>query len=662
RPSVRTVPPRNDVAPTLVEEAKGELKDRVRFRGFAYEETRPDEGTYVLKADEAIGFREDGNQVFRLKDADLESTNTRKERVTLTAPRAEFSQTSRKIRVEGGVRIQGEGISLTGAAFRYLPDTRSFVSEGPVSAFAAGLTGRARSGRLESEAGVVHLEGEVRVRGRDDTNSALSLTAPRAQLSREGRLDADGGVVLKTDEALLRARSVTRTREAEGDHARADGDVELLVTATRPARGAEPGDGSPMRAEGDALDLVRNASGQPQNLDLSRAEPVARVDVLPTGSVPARRVLGPRFLATFAEGRLSEVLAPGGADSLEGSRLPVPVKPKSLGSGSASAAGSSTSTASRQLVAGSARLQFLEDGRSLDLAVFEGGVRLRDGESRTLLASRGTVRGREDSAVFEGTEAEAARFEDPKASIRARVLTYQRKLDQLDASGDVKAVFRDGSGRTLPGGKSGEPFNSNSATLRFMGPEKKAILTGNVKVWQNDSVLRCATLTLDDAAKELHAEGEVQASLRRRKNGPNGKPTGIIETITASGNSLTHQETRKVIRVEGKAVLLSGPWKLNADIADIKLGPEDSVQYAESRGNVVLEDQTTRRRGEGQKAIWRPEQDLVTLDGTPATAFDGIGNRVTGAQLRFKQGQSRIDVESSTETGIEVIARPPGKT
>jgi lipopolysaccharide export system protein LptA len=263
--------------------------------------------------------------------------------------------------------------------------------------------------------------------------------------------------------------------------------------------------------------------------------------------------------------------------------------------------------------------------------------------------------------VFEGTDAEAARFEDPKASIRARVLTYQRKLDQLDASGDVKAVFRDGSGRTLPGGKSGEPFNSNSATLRFMGPEKKAILTGSVRVWQNDSVLRCATLTLDDAAKELHAEGDVQASLRRRKNGPNGKPTGIIETITASGNSLTHQEARKVIRVEGKAVLISGPWKLNADIADIKLGPEDSVQYAESRGNVILEDQTTQRRGEGQKAIWRPEQDLVTLDGTPATAFDRIGNRVTGAAA-FQAGPIAHRRGIQRETGIEVIARPPGKS
>jgi hypothetical protein len=56
--------PRDDVAPTLVEEAE-ELKDRVRFRGFAYRRPAPTRGTYVLRADEAIGFREEGNQVFR---------------------------------------------------------------------------------------------------------------------------------------------------------------------------------------------------------------------------------------------------------------------------------------------------------------------------------------------------------------------------------------------------------------------------------------------------------------------------------------------------------------------------------------------------------------------------------------------------------------------
>ena len=59
-------------------------------------------------------------------------------------------------------------------------------------------------------------------------------------------------------------------------------------------------------------------------------------------------------------------------------------------------------------------------------------------------------------------------------------------------------------------------------------------------------------------------------------------------------------------------------------------------------------------------ATWNPETDTVTLEGTPATALDGKGNRMTGARLTFRQGQSRVDVESGPGVGSEGSYKPEG--
>src|SRR5262249_60686645 len=81
---------------------------------------------------------------------------------------------------------------------------------------------------------------------------------------------------------------------------------------------------------------------------------------------------------------------------------------------------------------------------------------------------------------------------------------------------------------------------------------------------------------------------------------------------------------------------------------------------AEAGGSGRREARERRRRGEGTKATWRPTTDLVTLDGAPATAVDGKGNRLTGAVLTFRQGRSRVDVESSTTVGSEAVLHPEG--
>ena len=52
--------------------------------------------------------------------------------------------------------------------------------------------------------------------------------------------------------------------------------------------------------------------------------------------------------------------------------------------------------------------------------------------------------------------------------------------------------------------------------------------------------------------------------------------------------------------------------------------------------------------------------DVVTLEGEPARAVDGSGNRLAGAVLTFRQGRSRVDVESAPGVKTEGVFRPEG--
>jgi lipopolysaccharide export system protein LptA len=121
-----------------------------------------------------------------------------------------------------------------------------------------------------------------------------------------------------------------------------------------------------------------------------------------------------------------------------------------------------------------------------------------------------------------------------------------------------------------------------------------------------------------------------------------------------------HREEERFVRLEGHATMTSGVFTMNSDVTDVRLAPDRTIEYTEARGNVLVEDRAEHRRGEGTKAVWRPRTETVTLEGSPATALDGKGNRSTGAVLTFRQGQSQVDVETNGSVPTETILRPEG--
>src|SRR5450759_1952119 len=155
------------------------------------------------------------------------------------------------------------------------------------------------------------------------------------------------------------------------------------------------------------------------------------------------------------------------------------------------------------------------------------------------------------------------------------------------------------------------------------------------------------------AASDVYKRQPVKG----RKPPPGGRAS---ETVNAAGDVLVHREAERFVRLEGHATMTSGVFTLSSDVTDIRLAPDRTIEYTEARGAVVVEDRADHRRGEGAKAIWRPQTEAVTLEGSPATALDGKGNRSTGAVLTFRQGRSQVDVETDGSVPTETILKPEG--
>jgi lipopolysaccharide export system protein LptA len=643
KPGARTEGARDPVAETLLREAGGK-RDTMRGRDFQYDETRATEGRYRVRATEAVKFEEKGEKIYRLKDVVFESREDAGERaVAVRAPRAELVEGSSAFRVFDGVRIEGEETSLSAASFRYDPTRRVLASEGPVAALRGGLVARAASGQLDVRDGRLVLDGSARMRGRGDGGRAVDLAAPHVVVSRDGKLEATGGAVLKTDRFVVRSESVSRIAEVDGSRLKAAGNAFLLVLSD----GNQPP--AATTAQGDVLEIRVDAAGQPSALEAAGpAAGLARLDLAPSVLAGARRARAPRFSGRFENGRIRELTVPERLDAAETGRVGGPA-----GSGL------------RTLVAGFARVLFQPDGRSIETATFEKGVESADGTRATLKAPHGTLRGRDETAVFSGDAGVPARYRDERGAITAHTLSWNAREERVDAAGAVKASYAPGAGQPgFLGGDGKSPFFSESDTLRLLTRVSKLLLTGSVRAWQNENVLRCGTLELDDVAKTLRAEQKVQAFFRRETTPVKGKkpPPGgrASETVNAAGDVLVHREAERFVRLEGHATMTSGVFTLSSDVTDIRLAPDRTIEYTEARGAVVVEDRADHRRGEGAKAIWRPQTEAVTLEGSPATALDGKGNRSTGAVLTFRQGRSQVDVETGGAVPTETILKPEG--
>ncbi len=631
-----------EVAETLVKELKG-VRDQVRFRDFVYDEDRADGQGFRIKASEAIGFRELGDEFYRLKDVLLEfkGVDPRSRGLVVGAPRAEFKQTSKAMKIFDGVFIERDGISIQASRFNYEPSRRALASDGPVTFVQGRLVGRAKKGKLDALDSVIALDGDVVIAGFDHENRPLHVRAGSVILRKDGGLLASSGVTMKTEDLVLRSRDFQRGVENEVEGLKASGNACVLMV-----RSAEDEAGLSAWAQGEEASVYRDATGVPQQLTLTRSVPLAQLDVAPGTSSGARSIVSDRLETRFENGRPAELLLPNPFVLSESMAL----SEKDPDAGF------------RTLSGTSGRLLLGPDGQTVTSAAITGPVTGSQGVTIKITGMAASYLAGDQTISVSGVPGTPATYEDRRGRVRADVLTFLSAKQRFRAEGSVKATFSGAEGVSFPGSEAKEPFYSESDSLEMFAAERQVVFTGAVRAWQRENVLRSARLLLDDKERFLRAEGDVKATFRRKTAGP-GKPAGIpaTEIINAFANTLIHRETEKLVRLEGKSTVVSGQWRLDADVTDIHLSASRTIESAEARGSVELDDPATKRHGQGDRATWFPATEVMTLEGNPAKAADGQGNRMQGAVLVFRPGKSRVDVETSKGVRSEGVFRPQEK-
>ncbi len=207
-----------------------------------------------------------------------------------------------------------------------------------------------------------------------------------------------------------------------------------------------------------------------------------------------------------------------------------------------------------------------------------------------------------------------ARMWQGDSIMEANEIELNRPANQLDARGNVNAVFQSAPSNPAKGAPSAPSLRpaSNAPPIAPSG-----VATGGAEAKPEVWNVRTSKLTYYDAESRAHLDDGF--------------------TAESKGGSITGQ---------------------NCDIYFVPVaqrspGASGGIDHAIARGHVVVLQDT--RRGQAERADYTAAAGKFVLSGGKPTLFDGDGNSVHGRQLTFFQADDTILVES--EEGVRTLTR-----
>jgi len=293
---------------------------------------------------------------------------------------------------------------------------------------------------------------------------------------------------------------------------------------------------------------------------------------------------------------------------------------------------------------------------ALEDATFARGVRFADGP---MFATSAAARYALKRGVLELTGSEPG-------SLSPHVLNAQIAVDatrvditlegpQMQATGAVKSVLQPakpgaeakGDGAKLPSMlKSDQPVNVAADQLAYDGTASRAVYTGNALLWQGETSIKSATLTIDSKTGDLSAAGPVTTATMLRQNDKKGG-TEKVSSIGTSKQFAYVDAVRKATYT-GDAHITGPQGDLTSPRVELFLQPSgDELERAEAYDGVTL-------RGDGRKTtgvrltFFGADQRYV-VTGSPVTIVDECGRETIGRTLTFFQATDRIVVDGNEQ-------------
>ena len=92
---------------------------------------------------------------------------------------------------------------------------------------------------------------------------------------------------------------------------------------------------------------------------------------------------------------------------------------------------------------------------------------------------------------------------------------------------------------------------------------------------------------------------------------------------------------------------------MSCDEAQLSLreeGEGSSVEWMECIGNTVFTDPTTKRQAEAERALYRPNDDVVELFGSPAKFSDAQVHRMEGRRMIYDLATGAVRIQSEVSS------------
>lgn len=291
----------------------------------------------------------------------------------------------------------------------------------------------------------------------------------------------------------------------------------------------------------------------------------------------------------------------------------------------------------------------IEDATFAGAARFEEGSMVATAASARYAAAKGTLE-------LSGTEAASRvpRVVNEHIRVDAARIDLTLAGPKLKASGSVQSELQPPNARSakadakLPSMlKQDQPVKATADALDYDGGASKATYTGGALLWQGDTSVKGASITLDDRSGDLSAGGPVTTTTMLEQVDKD-KKTEKSRSIGTAGTFVYEEQLRRATYRDGAH--LSGPQgDMTAERIELYLRPSgDELERAEAydgKNAMTLREQS--RTTTGSRMTYTAATDEYLVTGTPVKIVDECGRETTGRTLTFHRATDSIVVDGN---------------
>jgi lipopolysaccharide export system protein LptA len=307
---------------------------------------------------------------------------------------------------------------------------------------------------------------------------------------------------------------------------------------------------------------------------------------------------------------------------------------------------------------------------SLTDARFAGAVRFEEGQTRgasgeaRYLVSRGRI----ELDGVDQTTAQAPRVTDGRVAVDAAHIEITTDPRRITARGDVRSVMRPDPKEGEPAGRDAaragmleqdKPVYATAGALDYDSASRLAVYTAEApaqaRLWQGDTTIQAARVTVDDATGNLGGTGKVATAFAIQET---DEKTGKIERTTSigSGDDFLYEDGPRKATYTGSAHVSGPQGDLRASRIELFLAPEaNELQRAEAYTSVMLTDPA--RAVSGDRLTYTAETGRYVVVGSPVKIVAEC-RETTGRTLTFYRSTNNIVVEPNDEFRTQVKAIP----